>query len=318
MNEHAARDVRHGPDRLALPLENRAAYREAALFRQLRGCLGYLHVSFMNIESDPSSSRIAPGRRQFPLRRLAPLAGIAVVSIVVIALGWHRELSFETLARHHHALREFIAAHEALAVASYVALYIGVVALSLPIGAYLTVIGGMLFGAVLGGMAAVIGASIGAVVIFSIARSAFGEHLARRAGATAEKIAEGFRKDAFSYLLFLRLIPVFPFWLVNLVSAAGGVRLVPFAAATVLGIMPATFAFAFVGSGLDSVIVAQEASRAACVASGRSDCPLVFHTADALTPQLLAALAALGVLALVPVLVKRWRARGTGGIVSRM
>jgi uncharacterized membrane protein YdjX (TVP38/TMEM64 family) len=317
MNEHAARDVRHGPARLALPLENRAAYREAALFRQLRGCLGFLHVTFMNIESDPSSSCIAPGRRQFPLRRLAPLVGIAVVSIVVIALGWHRGLSFETLARHHHALRELIAAHEALAVASYVALYIGVVALSLPIGAYLTVIGGMLFGAVLGGTAAVIGASIGAVVIFSIARSAFGEHLARRAGATAEKIAEGFRKDAFSYLLFLRLIPVFPFWLVNLVSAAGGVRLAPFAAATVLGIMPATFAFAFVGSGLDSVIVAQEASRTACLSSGRSDCPLVFHTADALTPQLLAALAALGVLALVPVLVKRWRARDTGGIVSR-
>ena len=94
-------------------------------------------------------------------------------------------------------------------------------------------------------------------------------------------------------------------------------RLAPFAAATVLGIMPATFAFAFVGSGLDSVIVAQEASRAACLSSGRSDCPLVFHTADALTPQLLAALAALGVLALVPVLVKRWRARDTGGIVSR-
>jgi uncharacterized membrane protein YdjX (TVP38/TMEM64 family) len=271
----------------------------------------------MNIESDPPSSRIAPGRRQFPLRRLAPLVGIAVVSIVVIAVGWHRELSFETLDRHHHALREFIAAHEALAVASYVALYIGVVALSLPVGAYLTVIGGMLFGALLGGMAAVIGASIGAVVIFSIARSAFGEHLARRAGATAEKIAAGFRKDAFSYLLFLRLIPVFPFWLVNLVSAAGGVGLVPFAVATVLGIMPATFAFAFVGSGLDSVIVAQEASRRACLSSGRSDCPLLFHTADALTPQLLTALAALGVLALVPVLVKRWRARGTGGFVSR-
>jgi uncharacterized membrane protein YdjX (TVP38/TMEM64 family) len=317
MNEHAARDVRHGPARLALPLENRAAYREAALFRQLRGCLRFLHVTFMNIESDPSSSRIAPSRRQFPLRRLAPLVGIAVVSIVVIALGWHRDLSFETLDRHHHALRELISAHEALAVASYVALYIGVVALSLPVGAYLTVIGGMLFGALLGGMAAVIGASIGAVVIFSIARSAFGEHLARRAGATAEKIAAGFRKDAFSYLLFLRLIPVFPFWLVNLVSAAGGVGLVPFAAATVLGIIPATFAFAFVGSGLDSVIVAQEASRRACLSSGRSDCPLVFHTADALTPQLLAALAALGVLALVPVLVKRWRARGTGGFVSR-
>lgn len=289
-----------------------------AFSRQFRDCFEFLHDTFMNIDHDPSSSRIAPKRWLFSLRRLAPLVAIGIVSIVVIAMGWHRELSFATLARHHAALREFIAAHEALAVASYIALYLVVVALSLPVGAYLTVIGGMLFGVLLGGIAAVIGASIGAIAIFSIARSAFGEHLARRAGATAEKIAAGFRKDAFSYVLFLRLVPVFPFWLVNLVSAASGLRLVPFAAATVLGIMPATFAFAFVGSGLESVIVAQEAARRACIAAGRSDCPLVFATADVLTPQLLAALVALGVLALVPVLVKRWRTRHASGFVSRL
>jgi uncharacterized membrane protein YdjX (TVP38/TMEM64 family) len=256
------------------------------------------------------------GRRRSLWHRLAPLVAIGVASGVIIAMGWHRQLSFATLVRHHDTLRGFIAAHEVGAIASYVALYIAVVALSLPVGAYLTVIGGILFGAVLGGMAAVVGASIGAILIFSIARSAFGEHLARRVGATAEKIAEGFRKDAFGYVLFLRLVPVFPFWLVNLVSAAGGVRLAPFAAATVLGIMPATFAFAFLGSGLDSVIVAQQASHDACVAAGRSDCPMVFRPADALTPQFIAALAALGVLALVPILVKRWRMRHAD-LVSR-
>jgi uncharacterized membrane protein YdjX (TVP38/TMEM64 family) len=303
-------NVHYGANRLALPLEIEAAYTEAALFRQFGGCrLGSLHQRFMSIDDNLSSSPIARGRSPFRLRRLAPLVAIGAISIVVIAMGWHRELSFETLARHHDALRHFIAAHETLAIAGYIALYIAVVALSLPIGAYLTVIGGILFGAVLGGTAAVIGASIGAILIFSIARSAFGEHLARRAGASAEKIAEGFRKDAFSYLLFLRLIPVFPFWLVNLVSAAGGVRLAPFAAATVLGIIPATFAFAFVGSGLESVIAAHQTSRAACVASGQPDCPFVFHTTDVLTPRLLAALVALGVLALVPVAVRRLRCR---------
>jgi uncharacterized membrane protein YdjX (TVP38/TMEM64 family) len=288
----------------------------------------------MNIESDPSSSRIASGRRQFPLRRLAPLAAIGVVSIAVIAMGWHRELSFETLARHHEALRLFIAAHEAIAVASYVALYIGLVALSLPIGAYLTVIGGILFGAVLGGMAAVIGASIGAIVIFSIARSAFsenalgrvllkillfltaksalGQYIARRIAGATEKIVEQFRQDAFSYLLFLRLVPVFPFWLVNLVAAAAGVRLAQFVKATVLGIIPASFVFASVGNGLESVIVAQGASYRACVAAGGTDCPLV--SANLLTPELLVALVALGLLALVPVMVKRWRARDTNPV----
>jgi uncharacterized membrane protein YdjX (TVP38/TMEM64 family) len=297
-------------------VENRAAYKEATLFRQLRGCLAAASER-MNINTGPSSSRIAPARRLFSLRRLAPLIAISVVSIVLIAAGWHRELSLEMLARHHYALREFIAAHRALAVATYVALYIAVVTLSLPVGAYLTVIGGILFGALLGGAAAVVGASVGAILIFLIARSAFGEHLARRAGPTAEKIAAGFRRDAFSYLLFLRLVPVFPFWLVNLVSAASGLRLAPFAAATVLGILPATFAFALVGSGLEKVIEAQEVAQRACSAAARPDCPLMYPTPDVLTPQVLAALAALGVLALVPVLVKRLRGRHAAMLASR-
>jgi uncharacterized membrane protein YdjX (TVP38/TMEM64 family) len=272
------------------------------------GCLELLH-KFMSIENDPPSSAIKTDRRRSLLRRLAPLIAIGLVSVVIVAMGWHRQLSLATLMRHHELLQSFIAAHEVRAIASYVALYIAVVTLSLPVGAYLTVIGGILFGAVLGGIAAVVGASIGAILIFSIARSAFGEQLARRVGPTTERIAEGFRQDAFSYVLFLRLVPVFPFWLVNLVSAAAGVRLAPFAAATVLGIMPATFVFASVGSGFDSIIVAQQVSHRACIAAGGGDCPLVFHPADVFTPQLIAALAALGVLALVPVLVRRWRAR---------
>ena len=150
------------------------------------------------------------------------------------------------------------------------------VALSVPVGFYLTVIGGILFGAVLGGLAALVGATIGAICIFLIARSAMGEHLVRRAGPLAEKLAQGFRADAFSYLLFLRLVPIFPFWLVNLVPALCGVSVATFAAATALGIIPATFAFAFVGAGLDSVIAAQQAAYRACVAAGRTDCRLEF------------------------------------------
>jgi uncharacterized membrane protein YdjX (TVP38/TMEM64 family) len=264
--------------------------------------------ALMTAEKD-SSSTLAGGCRKFSLRRLAPLIAVALLSVVAIAMGWHREISFEALARHHEELRNFIAGHAASALAGYIALYIAVVGLSLPVGAYLTVIGGILFGTVLGAVAAVAGASIGAILVFSIARSALGELLVRRAGGAAEKIAQGFREDAFSYLLFLRLVPVFPFWLVNLVPALCGVRLAPFAAATVLGIMPATFAFAFVGSGLESVMVAQEKAYAACLAAGHADCRLMFHAADALTPRLIAAFVALGVLALVPIVVKRLRAR---------
>jgi uncharacterized membrane protein YdjX (TVP38/TMEM64 family) len=271
-----------------------------------RSVRSMVRFALITVKNDPSST-IGSGGRKFSLRRLAPLIAIGCLSIVVIAMGWEREISFETLARHHDALRNFIAAHEASALLGYIALYIAVVGLSLPVGAYLTVIGGILFGAVLGAMAAIVGASIGAVLIFSIAKSALGEQLVRRAGPAAEKIAQGFREDAFSYLLFLRLVPVFPFWLVNLVPALCGVRLAPFAAATVLGIMPATFAFAFVGSGLESVIVAQKSAYGSCLAAGGTDCRLMFRATDALTPELIAALVALGVLALVPVVVKRWR-----------
>jgi len=263
----------------------------------------------MSAGNDPSPTRAHAGSSKFPLCRLVPLIVIAVASAVVIAMGWHRQLSFETLARHDDALRDFIATHEMPALAAYMALYIAAVALSIPVGVFLTVTGGVLFGALLGGVAAVVSATIGAICIFLIARSAIGEYLVRRAGPVAERLAVGFRADAFSYLLFLRLVPIFPFWMVNLVPALAGVRLATFAAATALGVIPATFVFAFVGAGLDSVIAAQQAAYRSCLAAARSDCRLEFHVNAALTPELIGALTALGVLALVPVLVKRLRAR---------
>jgi uncharacterized membrane protein YdjX (TVP38/TMEM64 family) len=264
---------------------------------------------------DESGSSSADGGRKSPLRRLTPLVVVLCLSILVLAMGWERQISFETLARHHDDLRQFIAAHQATALAGYIGLYIAVVGLSLPAGAYLTIIGGILFGTLIGGCAAVVGASIGAILIFSIAKSAFGEHLVRKAGPAAAKVAQGFRADALSYLLFLRLVPIFPFWLVNLVSALCGLRLATFAAGTALGIMPATFVFASVGSGLASIMTAQERAYGACLAAGRVDCRLTFQAADALTPQLLAALVALGLLALVPVVVKRLRARNPSTVM---
>src|SRR5499426_2883661 len=231
-------------------------------------------ASTMTANNDPPSAGAT--RAKFSPRRLVPLIVIAVASGVVIAMGWQRQLSFETLARHYETLRAFIAAHEVSAVAAYVALYIVAVALSIPVGAYLTVTGGILFGAVLGGAAAVVGATIGAICIFLIAKSAIGEYFLRRAGRLAEKVAEGFRADAFNYLLFLRLVPVFPFWLVNLVPAVCGVGLCTFVTATAIGIIPGTFAYAYFGAGLDSALMAQEAAFKVCLAAGRRDCRLDF------------------------------------------
>jgi uncharacterized membrane protein YdjX (TVP38/TMEM64 family) len=250
-----------------------------------------------------------PAAPRYSFRRLLPLALVVLAACLIAAMGWHRYLSFETLVRHHAAIHEFIVSNRLMAMLAYVAVYALVVALSLPAAVFLTPAGGMMFGGVVGGLAAIVGATAGATVIFLIARTAAGEHLARRAGPLAEKIAAGFREDAFHYLLFLRLVPAFPFFLVNLVPALAGVRLGTFVGATAIGIVPAAFALAFIGAGLDSVIRAQGAAYHACVAAGRSDCRVDFDLQAALTPELLLALAGLGVLALVPVLVKRLRKR---------
>jgi uncharacterized membrane protein YdjX (TVP38/TMEM64 family) len=247
------------------------------------------------------------------LHRWFPLAAVVLAAGVIVAMGWHRHVSFETLLRHHDAIHEFILTHRVAAVAFYIATYVVVVALSLPGALALTLTGGILFGGAVGGAAAIVGATVGATIIFLIARSAFGEDLARRAGPLASKLADGFRSEAFSYLLFLRLVPVFPFALINLVPALAGVRLSTFVAATFIGIIPGGFAFAYVGAGLDSVIGTQGAIYKACIAAGRSDCRLDFDVKAAVTTELLAALAALGVVALLPVIVKRLRARRLAG-----
>jgi uncharacterized membrane protein YdjX (TVP38/TMEM64 family) len=122
-------------------------------------------------------------------------------------------------------------------------------------------------------------------------------------------LAEGFRADAFNYLLFLRLVPAFPFFLVNLVPAFAGVKLSTFVAATAIGIIPGALVYAFAGTGLDSVIAAQQHTYDACMAAGRAGCHLIFNASSVLTPELIGALIALGVLALVPALVRHLRAR---------
>jgi uncharacterized membrane protein YdjX (TVP38/TMEM64 family) len=236
---------------------------------------------------------------------------IAVVVLAIIgyvAIG-RTGISLEALVRHRMVIDAFITEHRVLAVLAYIGLYTIAVALSVPGAAFLTVSGGFLFGVVAGGSAAVIGATMGATLIFLVARSALGEPLLRRAGPRAVKLAHGFRDDAFSYLLFLRLVPVFPFFLVNLVPAFAGVRLAPFVAATALGVIPAAFVYAFAGTGLDSVITAQNTIYSVCVSAGRSDCAMNFDAKDILTPQLIGALVALGLLALVPVAVNRLRVR---------
>jgi uncharacterized membrane protein YdjX (TVP38/TMEM64 family) len=227
----------------------------------------------------------------------------------VFATGCHHQLSFETLVRHRAAIDGFVATHCLIAVAAFVAIYIAAAALAMPGAIFLTVCAGVLFGSILGGVAAVLGATTGATLLFLIARTACGEALIEHAGPCAAKIAKGFRANAFSYLILLRLIPLFPFWLVNLVPAFVGVSLRTFIGATALGMIPGTVAYALIGAGLDGVIRTEGAAFRACLADGRDDCRIHFDVFSALTPQVVIPLAVVAVLAALPILLRNWRPR---------
>jgi uncharacterized membrane protein YdjX (TVP38/TMEM64 family) len=212
-------------------------------------------------------------------------------------------------------LRAAIADHTLLALVAFMAIYAGTVALSLPGGAVLTLAGGFLFGWFWGGVASILAATAGAIIVFLVARSALGELLAARAGPWLGRLRQGFQEDAFNYLLFLRLVPIFPFWLVNLAPALLGVGLLTYVLATAIGIIPGSFAYSIAGKGLDSLIVAQQAAHQSCLAKMGPDaeklCPFVLEPRALLTPGLIAGFVALGVVALIPIAVKRFKRKAT-------
>jgi uncharacterized membrane protein YdjX (TVP38/TMEM64 family) len=227
------------------------------------------------------------------VRRWLPVLAVLLALVLVYATGLHTWLSLETLRSQRETLQGLVAGHPLTAPLAYVLLYAAATALSLPGAIFLTLGGGFLFGTWLGGGLAVAGATLGAVGIFLIARTALGSALRNRAGPWLRRMEAGFREDAFSYLLVLRLVPLFPFWLVNLVPAMLGVPLSTFAAGTLIGIIPATFVYAGVGNGLGAVL-----DR-----GGAPDLGLI------LEPRVLLPLLGLALLALLPVAFRRWRAR---------
>jgi uncharacterized membrane protein YdjX (TVP38/TMEM64 family) len=242
------------------------------------------------------------------LCRYGPLVAIAAIMLIVFALGWHKEITLENVVALRDRFHSFLAQHGILSVLGYMLVYICTTALSLPGGLILTATGGLLFGWFVGGLASLIGATIGATLVFLIARTALGEGLTARTAPWLAKLREGFKEEALSYLLFLRLVPAFPFWFVNIAPAILGVPLRTYVAATFFGIIPATFAFASAGAGLDSIIVAAKGEYLSCVASqGAGACKLMVHASSLVTKELVLACLLLGLVALIPVAVKKWR-----------
>jgi uncharacterized membrane protein YdjX (TVP38/TMEM64 family) len=243
-----------------------------------------------------------------PLKRWAPLAVLAALIVLAYAFGLHRYFSLGAIAEN---LKTFVAGNLFGALLAYAGVYIAVVALSLPGAALLTILGGFLFGWKIGGAVTVIAATIGAVIVFQVVKTSLGAIAAQKAGPFVTKLSDGFAKDAFNYLLFLRLVPAFPFFAVNAVAGLSRIKLQTFALATFIGIIPGTLAFSYLGTGLDSVIDAQQESYRACMAAHvQETCMLEFNAGALLTREIIIAFIVLGLVALIPVLLKRWKARG--------
>ncbi len=225
------------------------------------------------------------------MKRVIPFLALAGLALAVWFSGLTDYLGWESLARHQASLLTKVAAWPVLAPVAYVAGYAVFVALSLPQAVVVTITGGLLFGTLLGGALAVLGASLGAVILFLLARTAFGDSLAARGGTFVQTVRAGLQRDGFNYLLAIRLIPVFPFWLVNLAAALGGMRLLPYVLATVIGIAPGTFVFASIGAGIGSVLAG----------GGRPDLSIIVSL------PVLGPLVALALLSLLPVAWRYWR-----------
>lgn len=226
-------------------------------------------------------------RRSHRLVLLLLLLAAAIAMAVWAAprLGW------PALARHQQALLAFVAAHPFAAALLYVLAYVLTAALSLPHAVVLTVTGGLLFGAVLGGALTIIGATAGASLLVLAVRTALGDALTRRGGKAVRAVQRGLRRDGFSYLMALRLVPLVPFWAVNLAAAVAGMRLAVFVPATALGIAPVTFVFSSLGAGVGGVLAAGQTP----------DLSALF------APEIVLPLIGLAILSLLPVAWRRLR-----------
>ena len=225
------------------------------------------------------------------IRRFWPLGLLLAAIVATWASGLAQQINWAALARNQAALTAWVAAHQIAAPALYVLIYAATVALSVPESAVLTVAGGLLFGTMFGGLLAVLGSTVGATALFLAVRYHLADAIAARGGRFLDRLRPGLERDGFSYLLAIRIIPAFPFWLVNLAAALSGMRLLPYAAATLIGILPATFIYASIGAGIGNVLAA----------GGRPNLGVIF------TPYILGPLIGLGVLSLLPIAWRHWK-----------
>jgi len=188
------------------------------------------------------------------LKRFAPVIIIVLALGAFFALGGPKYVSLESLKSNREALSGFVENNFLLSILSFVALYAVLTAISFPGASLLSIFGGFLFGTLVGGSAITVGATIGAVGIFLAARYALGDALTKKAGPYMKKFEEGLKENEISYLFILRLVPAFPFFIVNIVPALFDVKLRNYVLTTFFGIIPGCFVYASVGAGAGAIL----------------------------------------------------------------
>ena len=244
---------------------------------------------------DPTTSRGAIGRGS--LLRYTPVVIVIAGLALGYAFGLQDYFSLGFLAEQRQALRAYVDANVLWSALIFLLVYIAAVAFSFPAASVLTIFGGFLFGWMIGGALVAVAATTGAALLFLATRSAFGDFLRHRVDGVVKKMADGFSENAFGYLFVIRLAPVFPFFVVNIAAALFDMSLGRFVAATFLGVLPGTFAYAYLGQGVDSVLAAAQAS-------GREA-----QISDLVTREITLAFFALALVALIPTLVRQIRKR---------
>lgn len=238
----------------------------------------------------PNAAGETEKRPAWSPRRLWPLMPIAAALILFFALDLQRFVSLSALKENQAAWRSFIEANTVAAVLVFMATYTAVVTFSIPVAVFVTLIGGFLFGAAIAFPMIVVSATLGSTLIFLAARSSLGSLFEAKAGPWFARLEQGFRRDQWSYMFFLRLTPFVPFFIVNLVPAFLGVDLICFVVATFLGIMPVTLIYTLAGAGIGEALQAE-----------------TFSIESILSPKIILALTGLGLVAVLPAILRRFR-----------
>jgi uncharacterized membrane protein YdjX (TVP38/TMEM64 family) len=224
--------------------------------------------------------------------RFLPLLLIGVGLAAFFAFDLDRYFTLETLRENRAALKAWVAGSPIMALGVFMAVYAAAVAISFPGASILTVFGGFLFGLALGVPTIVVAATLGAVAVFIAARTAAGDAFRQRAKGFFAQMEQGFRENELSYMFVLRLAPVFPFWAVNIGAGALGVSLRNYVIGTFFGIIPGSFVYASIGNAAGAAFDAGENVSLAGILT---------------TPTTLLPMVGLAALALLPVIVKRFR-----------